>query len=215
MLFRSAKEDIIDYSDGSIVYKKGQEIKIYNLDKNGDLKVENLWMGSYELQEVKTIDGLVLNDKKYDVTFEQKDVTTKVYNETREIVNDTTLIEVSKQDITGEKELEGAKLSVIDSNGKVVDSWTSTNKPHSIEGLIVGREYTLREEIAPNGFVKATDIKFTIKNTNEIQKVIMIDKVVEMTKANIGGEELEGAKIQVFDKSGKIVDEWIDRKSVV
>ena len=170
-------------------------------------------MGSYELQEVKTIDGLVLNDKKYDVTFEQKDVTTKVYNETSEVVNDTTLIEVSKQDITGEKELEGAKLSVIDSNGKVADSWTSTNKPHSIEGLIVGKEYTLREEIAPNGFVKATDIKFTIKNTNEIQKVFMIDKVVEMTKANIGGEELEGAKIQVLDKNGKIVDEWISENT--
>ena len=30
-----------------------------------------------------------------------------------------------RTDITGEKELPGAKLSVIDADGKLVESWTS------------------------------------------------------------------------------------------
>ena len=34
-------------------------------------------------------------------------------------------VEISKTDITGKKELPGAKLSVIDADGKLVESWTS------------------------------------------------------------------------------------------
>ncbi len=208
----TAKEDIIDWSDGSTIYKKGQEVKTYNLDKAGDLTVEKLPMGKYQLQEVKTLDGLVLNDTIYDVEFIKKDDTTKVYTETRDIVNDTTFVEISKTDITGETELEGAKLTILDKDGNVIDSWTSTDKTHKIEGLVVGESYILREEIAPDGFVRATDVKFKIENTKEIQKTTMVDKVVEMTKKNITGDEIEGAKMQVLDKEGKIVDEWVSGK---
>ena len=208
----TAKENIIDYADGSVIYKKGQEVKTYNLDKNGDLKVEKLPMGKYELQEVKVIDGLVLNDTIYDVELIKKDDVTKVYTVTKDIENDTTFVEYSKTDITGEKELEGAKLTVLDKDGNVIDSWTSTDKTHKIEGLVAGKSYVLREEIAPEGFVRATNIEFKVENTKEIQKVIMIDKVVDMTKNNIAGDEVEDAKMQVFDKDGNIVDEWTSGK---
>ena len=210
----TAKENIIDYADGSVIYKKGQEVKTYNLDKNGDLKVEKLPMGKYELQEVKVIDGLVLNDTIYDVEFIKKDDVTKVYTVTKDIENDTTFVEYSKTDITGEKELEGAKLKVLDKDENVIDSWTSTDKTHKIEGLVAGKSYILREEIAPKGFVRATNIEFKVENTKEIQKVTMIDKVVDMTKNNIAGDEVEGAKMQVFDKEGNIVDEWTSGKKV-
>ena len=188
----TAKEDVIDKADGSVIYKKGQEIKTYNLDKKGNLKIEELPIGVYELQEIKTLDGLV-------------------YTQTREVINDTTLTEISKQDITGNKELEGAKLTVLEGD-KVIDTWTSTDKTHKIEGLKVGTEYTLREEIAPDGYVRATDIQFKVENTKENQKVKMIDKIVTMTKEDVGGKEIEGAKIQVTDKDGNIVDEWTSGK---
>ena len=207
----TTKEDVIDKADGSVIYKKGQEIKTYNLDKKGNLKIEELPIGVYELQEIKTLDGLVLNDTKYEFKFEKKDDTTKVYTQTREVINDTTLTEISKQDITGDKELEGAKLTVLEGD-KVIDTWTSTDKTHKIEGLKVGIEYTLREEVAPDGYVRATDIQFKVENTKENQKVKMIDKIVTMTKEDIGGKEIEGAKIQVTDKDGNIVDEWTSRK---
>lgn len=208
----TAKEDIIDKADGSIIYKKNQEIGTYNLDKNGDLKVANLPMGVYEIQEIETLAGLVLNDTKYEVKFTQKDLVTKVYEENKEIKNDTTVFEFSKTDITGEKELVGAKLTVIDENEKIIDTWVSTETTHKIEGLVVGKSYTLREEIAPDGFAKATDIKFTVKNTADIQKVTMVDKVVEMTKEDIAGNEIEGAELKVVDKDGKIVDSWTSTK---
>ena len=206
------KENVIDYADGSVIYEKGKVIGKYNLKDDGTLTVENLPMGKYYLKELTTIDGAVLDQTEYDVIFEQTDTTTKEYTVNLNIENETTCIEISKTDITGEEELVGAKLTVIDENNEVVDSWTSTEKTHKIEGLIVGKTYILREEIAPDGYVKASEIKFTIKNTNEIQKVTMIDKIVEMTNEDIGGKEVEGAELKVLDKDGKIVDSWVSTK---
>ena len=208
----SAKENIIDMADGSVIYKKGQEIKKYNLTKDGKLTITNLPMGTYEIVETKTLDGLVLNTTKYEVKFEQKDLTTKIYETKLDISNDTTLVEFSKTDITGDKELIGAKLTVLDNENNIIDTWTSTEKTHKIEGLTIVKEYTLKEEIAPEGYVVATSIKFTIKDTNEIQKVNMIDKIVEMSKVDIAGDEVEGATIQVLDKDNKVVDEWVSGK---
>ena len=208
----TAKEDIIDYADGSVVYSKGQEVKIFNLDKDGNHTITNLPMGVYELQEIKTLDGLVLDNTKYEVKFTQKDLVTKVYEITEELENNTTLVEFSKQDITGEKELVNATLTVLDENNKIIDTWVSTEETHKIEGLLVGKAYTLREEIAPDGYVKAIDIKFTVENTKEIQKVTMIDKIVTMSKVDIGENEVEGAKITVTDKDGNIIDSWTSTK---
>lgn len=206
----TAKENILDMADGSIIYEKGQVVKVFNLDKDGNFELSDLPMGIYELQETKTLDGLVLNDKKYEVKFEQKDLTTKIYEEKKDITNDTTIVEFSKTDITGQKELVGAELTVLDENENVIDSWTSTEETHKIEGLVVGKKYILREEFAPDGFVQSSDVKFTVENTREIQKVEMIDKIVEISKQDIAGNELEGATLVVTNTRTKnIVDKWV------
>ncbi len=206
-----AKENVIDMADGSVIHEAGKEIGTYNLSKEGTLTIADLPIGCYEFYECETLPGLVLDETRHEVRFTQKDTTTKVYTETREIVNDTTIVEISKQDIGGE-EIEGATLQIIDENNNIVDEWVSTKTPHTIEGLLVNKTYTLHEEICVDGFVKATDVKFTINNTKDVQSVIMIDKIVEMSKKNIVGEELEGAKIQVLDKENNIVDEWASGK---
>ena len=208
----TAKENTIDKADGSTIYQKGKEVGTYNLSKDGKLEISKLPMGKYEIQEIETLPGLVLDNTKYEVNFKKTDDITKVYTIDKKIKNDATCVEISKTDITEDKELKGAKLSVIDENNKVIDTWTSTDKTHKIEGLLVEKTYTLREEIAPDGFVRATDINFTIENNNKIQKVKMIDKVVEMSKTDIGDKEVEGAKIQVLDKNNKVVDEWTSNK---
>ena len=88
--------------------------------------------------------------------------------------DDVTKVEISKTDISG-KELPGAKLTILDKDGKTVESWTSEEKPHYIEMLPIG-EYTLREESAPDGYLIAEDVKFTVEDTGEIQKVVMKDE---------------------------------------
>jgi len=204
----TAKEDIIDRADNSVIYSAGTEIGIYNLSKEGNLKIEGLPLGIYELQEVSIIPGLVLKDTIYTVEFILKDNTTKVYTETLEIENETTIFEFSKKSITGEDELIDAKLKVLDEENNIVDSWTSTDKPHKIEGLEAGKTFKLVEEIAPNGYVIANEIEFTVSSTNEIQKVTMIDKIVEVQKIDIDGNPVENSTLQVLDKDMNIIDEW-------
>lgn len=207
------KEDIIDPADGSVKYKAGQEIGTYNLTKEGKLEINNLHMGKYELYESKTIDGLVLSDKKYEIEFSQKDTTTKIYNENLEITNETTITEFSKTDITGDKELVGAKLTVLNEQNEVIDTWISTEETHKIEGLKISVPYKLIEEIAPDKFVKSSEIEFKIENTGEIQKVTMVDKVVEIKKTDlVTGEELEGAELIITDEFGNEIDRWVSTK---
>ena len=205
-------EKIIDYADGSTIYEKGKVVGKYNLKADGTLTFTELPMGRYHLKELTTVEGAVLDETEHKIVFEQKDTVTKEYIVEKDIENKTTAIEISKTDITGEKELVGAKLTVTDENNEVIDSWISSEKSHKIEGLQVGKEYTLTEEIAPESFVKATSIKFTVKNTAEIQKVIMIDKQVTMSKEDIGGKEVEGAELKVVDKDGNVIDSWTSTK---
>lgn len=209
----TAKEDITSPIDGSVIYKAGQEVGTYNLSKEGSLEINDIPMGIFELQEIQTLDGLVLNNKKYEVKFTQKDTVTKIYEENLDIENDTTLVEFSKTDITGEKELEGAELTVTDKDNNVIDKWVSTNKTHKIEGLKAGETYTLREEYAPDGYVQASEIQFTVENTNEIQKVEMVDKIVEILKTDVDGNAIEGVSLVLTNTRTKnIVDKWTTTK---
>ncbi len=224
-----AKEDIYSSIDGSLMFEKGSVITtensgaivntgsevgngIYALSLDGHLDISNLPMStkgaSYYLQEVKTLDGCVLDTAQYDAVFKQSDFTTKNYIKSFDVENKTTDFEFNKTDVTGDKEVEGAQLTITDEDGNVVDQWTSDGKVHSIEGLVVGKTYTLSETVTAKDYVKATDIKFTVKNSSELETVTMKDKQVFVSKTTVGGEEVTGAHMQIIDEDGNIIDEW-------
>lgn len=215
-----AKDDVITTENSGAVVNAGSEVGngVYALSKDGHLDISNLPMGvgeaEYYLQEVKTLDGCVLDTTKYDAIFKQSDYTTKTYIKSFDVENLTTDFEFNKTDVTGDKEVEGAQLTVTDEEGNVVDQWTSTDKVHSIEGLVVGKTYTLSETVTAKDYVKATDIKFTVKNSSELETVTMKDKQVSFTKTDVTVEkEVEGAEITVTDKvTGKVVDKWTSTK---
>ncbi|RHR26305.1 hypothetical protein DWX43_16645 [Clostridium sp. AF19-22AC] len=129
-----------------------------------------------------------------------------------EMKDEYSKVEISKTDLTTGKELEGAKLQVLDKDGNILEEWVTDGKPHKIEKLPVGVELTLREITAPDGYVTAEDVKFTLEDTREMQKVEMKDECskVEISKTDLTtGKELEGAKLQILDKGGKVLEEWV------
>ena len=91
--------------------------------------------------------------------------------------NEITKVEISKKDATTSEELPGAHLEVRDEEGNIVDEWISGEEPHIIEGLEVGKEYTLVETIHPLGFDFANEIKFVVDDTGEIQEIEMLDEL--------------------------------------
>ena len=107
-----------------------------------------------------------------DIEFEVKEdgSVTKV-----EMKDDYSKVEISKTDITTGEELEGAKLQILNKEGEILEEWVTDGKPHLAEKLPVGEELTLREITAPEGYEIAEDVKFTLEDTMEIQKVEMKD----------------------------------------
>ena len=148
--------------------------------------VSRLGAGEYVLKEIAAPDGYVIaTDIKFsvdiygNVTVENVEatVTSENGNPLIVMVDDTTKVRISKQDVTTGKELPGTTLQIIDEDGNVVEEWVSTDETHFIEGkLIAGKEYTLRETIAPDGYEIANEIRFTVNADGSVTEVVMYDE---------------------------------------
>jgi len=130
------------------------------------------------------------------------------------IKNDVTKLKISKIDVTNQAELPGATLQILDEdgnpiyqNGEILE-WVSTDKPHYIEMLPVGK-YKLVETISPEGYVAVkSEVLFEVKSINEIQTVVFendVTKVMISKKDFTTGEEVPGAWLQILDKDGNPV----------
>ncbi len=206
-----AKEDIVN-KDGTVIVKADTQIERTVTGKDGKAAfTSDLPLGQYYVKEIEAPKGYVKSDKIFDVDASYQGDKVKVIEFEAAFENAPIKVEISKTDITGKKELPGAKLSVIDADGKLIESWTSeAGKTHMIERLPVGK-YTLREESAPYGYKVASDVTFEVKETAEIQKVSMKDEqavgkiVIEKTD-KVTGKPIEGVVFEVRDKDGKVLD---------
>ena len=173
-----ADEDIKNV-DGKVIIEKGTLLEKTTSDENGKIAfVKDYPFAKYVARELVKPAGYVTNEEavNFDTKYQGQDVKTAVYNS--EYKNTPTTFEFTKTDITSGAELTGATLTVLDKDGNVVDTWTSDAKEaHVIKRLVVGETYTLREEFAPYGYLKAADIQFTVEDTGKVQHVEMKDEV--------------------------------------
>lgn len=165
---------------------------------------EKLPIGNYILSEKIPTEGFTTAN---DIPFEIKDT-----GEIQKVVmkDDVTKLQIIKTDEAG-KLLPGNKMVIIDKDGKTLDEWITDDKPHDITKLVVGQEYTLRELEAAAGYTKAADVKFIVRDTNDIQTVNMSNEQTAMHFSKVDEtdeKELPGAKLQVTDKDGNIIDQW-------
>lgn len=186
-------------------------------DENG--KVIDKWVSSktahtikglvagkkYTLTEIAAPDGYTIA-KSIDFTVNADGSVTKVT-----MKNEKTVTIISKTDVTGEKELEGATLIVTDEDDNVVNEWVSTKEPHTIEGLTAGKKYTLTEKISPTGYIIANSIEFTVNTDGTITNVIMKDDTTKYSFIKVDDKDkaVIDAVLQLIDKDGKVIEEWI------
>lgn len=219
------EQTTVELSKADLTDKKelpGASLKV--TDENGNTVDE--WVSKEEAHIIK---GLIVG-KKYKmtetkpadgyVTAESIEFTVENTKEVQkhQMLDDVTKVEISKKDITDSSEVPGAKLIILDKDGKKVESWTSTDKPHMVEKLPVG-EYTLREEQAPDGYLIAEDVKFTVKDTGKVQKVKMKDahpygKLVIKKTDSTSKAALSGAEFELREKeSGEVVEKLVTDKT--
>lgn len=205
--FTASKKDVSgkNYVEGAKLEVRDDQNRVVDswTSTKEDHYVSGLEEGkTYRLVEAEAPKGYVKAD---DIFFT---VSNEKKNES--VIMKDSKITASKTDITGTKEIEGAKMTVKDETGKTVDTWTSTKEEHYVSGLEEGKKYTLIEETALDGYVKAESIEFTVSKEKKNEAYIMKDKQVSVTKTDITGtQEVPGATLTVKDEDGNTVDTWV------
>ena len=189
-------------------------------DEDGNFSFTDIPYGKYIVKEIAAPTGYILSDDQYPVTISENDDIVEITAENKAIT-----VSISKKDIYG-SELEDASIQLIDENGDIIDEWISDSENHIITNIPAGG-YTLKEVAAPDGYIIATDISFTIdeygnvtvdgveaiaETENGIPCVTMIDNttIIKISKQDMTtGTELAGAKLQVIDKDGNVIEEWV------
>ena len=212
----------VDQITGETVPQKDVGFKVY--DPNGDVVVykdSDTWYSDedgivtlpfmleygegYTVEEVTAPKGYLLPTER--IAFD-------VLPETAQKIDDLNVIELKAIDAPTQVDalkvdpygipVPGAKLQVLDKTGTVIDEWVSTDEAHRIYQLHIGETYVLHEKEAPEGYLPAEDVSFTIEDTAEVQIVRMEDELIPKlhTTATVKGDHVAqptGA-VEIVDK---------------
>ena len=190
--------------------------------------IEGLPAGNYCLEETSAPSGYKLMTEKIKFSINEYGLVT-VNNETSKTAtvvmnNEPYKVYISKKSLTSGDEIEGAHLQLLDKDGKIVEEWDSTTTPHLIEVKLPVGTYTLKETIAPNGYVLSEEtITFTVdkfgvvKVNNNVAKDSIVVMTNDYTRVYISKQdittkqELPGAHLVLKDENGNIVKDgdWI------
>ncbi|MCB6308811.1 VaFE repeat-containing surface-anchored protein [Mediterraneibacter glycyrrhizinilyticus] len=159
-------------------WKKGEENEKREVttEKDGTILLEQLLPGTYCFQEIRTLPGYILDPAVYEVVVEADGTINGEKEEILNVENDYTKVEFTKHDRASGKVLEDGRYQITDLSGNVVDEWKGKKTPHLTEKLLPGTEYIFKEIEAPSGYLVTEDVRFTVVNTEEIQKVRMEDE---------------------------------------
>lgn len=187
----------------------------YTTDENGQIEITDLKHSTiYYIYESETLPGYNRAHDLYKISVDADGKIDGQIRYTMKISNQANQVEITKWDITGDRELPGAELTLRDTEGSVIEHWISEETPHRIKGLAAGT-YTLTEDRAPRGYAVAETITFTLTDSLEVQQVVMNDEQiqVQISKKDITGqEELPGAALEVRAADGTLMDAWISAK---
>ena len=200
---KGSNDDVVKLVNGTEL-----ENGIYTCDTNGKLSLSGLPMGTYSVEEIACPDGFVLDKEIKTVQFAQQDFVTLTYTSSLNINNELTKTVFSKVTADGDN-LYGVPMEIVDvKTGKPVHTWITDDSSLEIDGLPTG-DYIWREVNAPEGYVLAKPIEFTVKD-GDIQDIEMKNFSVEFAKnGNDGNKLLKGGEFQVTStKTKQITDKW-------
>lgn len=126
MVFGLYAQEDIKNAAGEVVVEKDALIELGTTDEEGKLVFQaDLPHGKYYIQEVEHKPGYLPNDEVYSFDASYTDQTLELLAFSEEISNQPTITEFTKVDLTGGQEIEGAKMQILDQDGKVVEEWVS------------------------------------------------------------------------------------------
>ena len=212
----------VQITDGKLSLTDGQTATIANIPAGV----------SYSIKET-TGDRYVtlINDK---ITAETTGTVEEGKTTETQFVNQVIHLNITKTDLTGEREVTGAAMTLykaedVNEDGTVkdgaeaLDSWVSGKESFHDFGPAIkaGESYVLVETVAPDGYTYAENISFTVnadgtiktdaekttdKETGEDVYLVKDDVTkVSIKKMDIiGNNEVAGARLLLKDKEGNV-----------
>ncbi len=177
------------------IKKKILSDKVYYTNQEGKAVTDPLPRSEYRFEECEAPEGYLMDAQPvtlqiaYGMPEIQKDEQGNARIQIR--FEDTPLrVQIHKYKEGTKKQMEGAVLQILDSNGKIFKEFTTGKEAEMISQIPKG-EYILREKEAPEGFEKADDLAFTVKEVKEIQNIVLEDRpVIELEKAEEAPEDV-------------------------
>ena len=156
--------------------------------------VSDLPLGKYEVREIAAPDGYIRTAQTEEIDASRKEDGMAVQKFQVIFENQITKVFVKKTASDTKELLEGAKLAIYQEN-TCIESWITEKEEHCVEGLEVGKTYTLRELSPAPGYATAAEQVFQMEDhkeedgTYQGQKLEMQDPPTEV-------------HITVFEKDG-------------
>jgi uncharacterized surface anchored protein len=204
-----ATVDITDRND-EILVAADSLIERVETDENGDARFESdLPLGKYYVKEIEAAPGYVTDPTEYEVDFTYQDAKTDILSKEIDVKETPIIVQVSKSDITNEKEVIGAELEIRDNDNEVYANWKTTGEAYTLHAIPAGK-YKLKEVSAPYGYTIANEVGFEVMETGEIQKVTMVDDrikgFIEIYKTDSETKKpIKGVKFELRDEKGKVI----------
>ena len=170
------KED----EEGNIL--KDVEIGLFDKDNNllstiktnGDDYFDNLDLGTYYIKELKTKEGYLLDDKKYEIQLKYKDENTYVVEKEVKLVNKKIRCDLT---YISSENISGINISIYDENDKEVFSGITKNGKLTISGLTYGKYY-IKQIKVPKGYI-----------LNEEEYVFYVNDSTCLSQINVHNEK--------------------------
>lgn len=194
-----AAEDIQNYR-GKTVVKAGTLIATSETtaDENGEVRnavfAPDLPLGQYYVKELKAPYGYATSDTRINVDASYRDDQREVISLTGTVKNAPIRVQVNLMDYYTEVELDGAQMTVLDEDGNVFTTFLTIHEGNPVlRGLEIGKTYTLKELVSPEGYHYNLYIREEYETSKEGIEL-------EKTYADASGAVTDSVKFTVLDE---------------
>lgn len=187
-------------------------------DESGQLTIEQLAPGNYQLVETKAPVDYELDDTPIPFTIEKSQQETIQVERKVENHLITGAVELKKQDSKDGSALEGAEFSLYTEDGELVEEGlvTGENGTVYVEGLKPGKYYFVETQAPAHYQADDTKRPFTIERS-QLEKVelivenVLIPGAATLIKVDEDSENvrLEGAVYTLEDEEGTVIEEGL------